>query len=264
MDLTLAFILRYINYKMLARHKKGFGIHSPFIFALVSEIFRNKIDNDIVLSIEKIRRKMESDPGSINVRDLGSGSEKLKTSLRKVSEIVKKSAVPKKYGILLANMASAFGKPAVIEFGTSLGISTMYMAASCSGCNVYTMEGCAATSAVASANIREAGLGNIVMMNGSFDELLPGFKKMDLTPGLVYIDGNHRREPLLRYFDFVADMSGNRTVAIIDDINLSAEMSEAWREIKNHENVTATVDIFRMGIVFFRKDLPRINYVIRY
>ena len=264
MDLTPALIFRYINYKLLARHKKGFGIHSPFIFELVSKVFRNKIDNDIVLSIEKIRRKMKADPGSIDVHDLGSGSAKLKTSLRKVSEIVKKSAVPRKYGILLANMASAFGKPAVIEFGTSLGISTMYMAASCNGCNVYTMEGCAGTSDVASANFREAGLSNIVMLNGSFDELLPGFKKMDLTPGLVFIDGNHRREPLLKYFDFVADISGSRTVAIIDDINLTAEMSEAWKEIKNHENVTTTVDIFRMGIVFFRKDLPRINYIIRY
>jgi hypothetical protein len=62
----------------------------------------------------------------------------------------------------------------------------------------------------------------------------------------------------------VADMSDSKSVVIIDDINSSDEMAEAWREIKNHKNVTLSVDIFRMGIVFFRKGLNHFDYVIRY
>jgi predicted O-methyltransferase YrrM len=84
------------------------------------------------------------------------------------------------------------------------------------------------------------------------------------TPGLVFIDGNHRKEAVIRYFNRIADMSDNRTVVIIDDINSSRQMAEAWGEIKNHDNVTVSVDIFRMGVVFFRKDLNHFNYVIRY
>jgi hypothetical protein len=41
-------------------------------------------------------------------------------------------------------------------------------------------------------------------------------------------------------------------------------MEEAWDEIKQHEAVTFTVDIFRMGLVFFREGMNRFNYVIRY
>ena len=102
------------------------------------------------------------------------------------------------------------------------------------------------------------------MFNGSFEEILPQIKKENIAPGLVFIDGNHRKEPVLRYFDQIAEMSDNNTVVIIDDIYDSTGMAEAWDEIKKHEKVTCSVDIFRMGIVFFRKGISRIHYVIRY
>ena len=255
---------RFIKYLLFSNHRNGHGIHSPFAFDLVSVVFRNKIDPDIVFSIEKIRNRLHSDLRSITVNDLGAGSDKLKTSHRKVSDIARYSAVPKKYGLLLSNMSKAFGKPIILEFGTSLGISTMYMAASCGNSMVVTMEGCRETSEIAEANFRDARLTNIRLINGSFESILPQVKSEKITPGLVFIDGNHRKEPVLRYFSQVADMSDNNSVVIVDDINYSREMADAWTMIKNHKNVTLSVDVFRMGIVFFRKELNHINYVVSY
>ena len=158
--------LRYLNYFIFSRHRNGHGIHSPFVFNLVSNILRNKTRPDIVCSIEKIRNRLLEDPRSINVTDLGAGSKKMKTSLRKVSDITRYSAIPRKYGILLSNMAEAFGKPFILEFGTSLGISTMYMAASCPDAEVITIEGCSATAEIASDNFKESGLKNIRILTG--------------------------------------------------------------------------------------------------
>jgi predicted O-methyltransferase YrrM len=256
--------LRYIRYLIFSRHRSGHGIHSPFVFNLVSNIFRNKTHPDIVCSIEKIRNKLITDPRSIIVNDLGSGSKKMKSSLRKVSEIARYSAVPGKYGILLSNMAEAFGNPFILEFGTSLGLSTMYMAASCPDAEVITIEGCPSTSEIAADNFREAGLKNIKLVNSSFDDVLPEITKEKISPGLVFIDGNHRKEPVINYFNKVADMSDNNCVVIIDDIYSSRNMAEAWLEIKKHKNVSLTVDIFRMGIVFFRKGIAHLDYVVRY
>jgi len=256
--------VRYIKYLLFSQHRDGHGIHSPFAFNLVSDIFRNKIEPDIVFNIEKIRNRLFADPRSIEVNDLGAGSKKMKTSLRKVSDIVRYSAVPKKYGILLSNMAKEFGGPIVLEFGTSLGISTMYMAASCSKTTVITMEGCRETSAIAEENFREAGLSNIRLINGSFDDILPQLQNEEICPGLIFIDGNHLKEPVIRYFNQVANMSDNKSVVIIDDIYSSEEMAEAWEMIKSHKNVTMSVDIFRMGMVFFRKGVNHFNYVVRY
>jgi predicted O-methyltransferase YrrM len=255
---------KYLKYILLSRHRKGHGIHCPFVFDLVSRVFRNKIDTDIVFNIEKVRKRLISDHRYIIVKDLGSGSEKLKTNLRKVSDIARSSPVSAKYGVLLSNMAAEFGEPLIVEFGTSLGISTMYMAAACTGTIVKTVEGCPATTEIAKENFKEAGIINIEVFTGSFDEVLPVTINSNNKPGLVFIDGNHRKEPLINYFNQIAEISDNKTVIIIDDIYYSREMEEAWNEIKRYEKVSLTVDIFRMGIVFFMEKINHNNYIIRY
>jgi predicted O-methyltransferase YrrM len=255
---------KYLKYILLSRHRNGHGIHSPFVFDLVSRVFRNKIDPDIVFSIEKIRKRMISDKRSIIVSDLGSGSEIHKTSLRKVSEIARNSPVPAKYGVLLSNMAAEFGEPHIIEFGTSFGISTLYMATACTGALVSTMEGCPSISVIARENFRKEGIENIEVSTGSFDEVLPFILNKKIKPGLVFIDGNHCKEPVIRYFSQIAELSDSKTVIIIDDINYSSEMGEAWDAIKRFEKVSVTIDIYRMGIVFFREGISHNDYVIRY
>jgi predicted O-methyltransferase YrrM len=257
-------VVKYLNYILLSRHKRGHGIHSPFIFDLVSRVFRNKIDPDIVFNIEQVRKKMTADKKMILVKDLGAGSKILKTKLRRVSDIARYSPVSRKYGMLLSKMAAEFGSPLVIELGTSLGISTMYMASSCTDARVRTIEGCPEIAGIAKDNFAEAGLGNIELIEGSFDDVLQSVTDSDVKPGLVFIDGNHRKEPVLKYFNMIADISGSATVIVIDDINYSKEMGEAWKTIKLHEKVSVSVDICRMGIVFFREGINHKDYVIRY
>jgi predicted O-methyltransferase YrrM len=249
---------------MFSGHRKGHGIHSPFVFDLVSRVMRNKIDQDIVLKIENMRKKNISDERIISVQDLGGGSSRMKSSLRRVSDIAAYSAVPRKYGRLLSNMASEFGKPDIIELGTSLGISTMYMATASPGSVVHTIEGCPSTAEIAKENFEYAGINNVHLINGSFDDIIPELRKKSVKPGLVFIDGNHRKEPTLKYFEEMADLSDKNNVIIIDDIHISEEMEEAWTLIKKHKKVTLTVDIFRMGFVFFREGMNRYNYVIKY
>jgi predicted O-methyltransferase YrrM len=256
--------LKFLKYILFSQHGKGHGIQSPFVFNLVSGVFRNKIDPDIVLTIENIRKNRISDRRIIDVLDLGAGPSMKKSSVRRVSDIAKYSVVPEKYGKLLFNLSAEFGKPGIIELGTSLGISTMYQAAGCRETVVYTMEGSSSLAELARENFRKAGLENIKLLTGSFEDLLPEICEKATTPGLVFIDGNHRKEHLLRYFSQMAEISGTGTVIVLDDIHLSTEMEEAWTEIRQYENVSFTIDIFRMGLVFFRKGMNHFDYVIRY
>jgi len=256
-------VFKYLIYKLLSGHPKGHGIHSPFVFDLVSRVFRNKTDSAIVLNIEKVRRLLLNDKRTIYVDDRGSGSKILKSKYRKVSEIARFSPVPPKYGMLLSNMADAFGSPGIIELGTSFGISTMYLAAGNRYCTVNTVEGSSSISEIASENFRQAGFENVNLITGSFDEVLPELLNGN-APGLVFIDGDHRREPLIKYFTKIAEKAGPATTVIVDDIHYSSEMEEAWKEIKNFEKVSVTIDIFRMGIVFFREGISHNDYTIRY
>lgn len=259
--------LKYLNYKILSRHRKGHGIHSPFVFDLVNRIFGNKIDPGIIIAVENARKKLISDKRTISFLDLGSGvqtgSPDLKMRKRSVSDIASESPVSPKYGAFLAKMASEFGNPLIIELGTSFGISTMYMAGACKEVKVITIEGSSEIAQIAQQNFIDAGISNVSVHIGSFDDIIKDFG-VEMKPGLVFIDGNHRKEPVLRYFNKIADISDSATVVILDDIYYSKEMAEAWNEIKLNKKVSVSVDIFRMGICFFRKGLKPNSYVIRY
>ncbi len=257
-------VLNFLKYLVFSKHRNGHGIHSPFVFKIVSEILRNKINPDVVLKIEKRRKELISDKRTIIVRDLGAGSKKMNKSQRKVSDIAHNSSVTKKYGGLLTAMAAEFGQPYIIEFGTSLGISTMYLASGSPETQVYTMEGCPATADIARENFECERFNNIRQHIGPFDNLLPAIKEISGEPGLVFIDGNHRKDPVVDYFYQMSEKSGNNTVIIIDDIHNSKEMEDAWNIIRQHEKVTTTIDINRIGIVFFRYGLTHHDFYIRY
>lgn len=257
-------VIKYINYFFRARHRKGHGIHSPFVYDLVSRVFRNKTDPAIVNKIESIRKSLLNDHRIIEIHDLGAGSFKMKSNNRLISDIARHSPVPADYGIMLYNLAAEFGKPAVIELGTALGISTMYMASSCSDLKVKTIEGSSHIAEIAKENFSRAGIDNIEVFTGSFEDIMPNLINKDSKAGLVFIDGNHRRDPLLRYFNYLEKVADDNTVIAIDDINYSPEMEDAWNEIRKSARVTVTVDIFRMGLVFFRKGISRSDYMVRY
>lgn len=254
----------FIGYYLFARHSKGHGIHSPFVFRLITEVLRNKTDDVIVCNIENIRKKLLADSRIILVEDPGGGSVILKNNMRKVSDITRYSSIPRKYGMLLYNMAKEFGKKVIIELGTSFGISTMYLAAADTDAVVHTIEGSDAVADIAESNFAQAGFNNITLHRGKFEEVFPSLISKTGSPGLVFIDGDHTREHVLNYFGMISKSALQETVLIIDDINYSREMAEAWNEIKRSENVSITVDLFRTGLVFFRKGIAKCDYVIRY
>lgn len=254
-----------LKYYLFSKQRKGYGIHSPFIFDLVSRVFRNKINPDIVLKVESIRKKNISDKREISFKDLGAGSKIMKSGRRrKISDITKYSSVPARFGILLSRLAAEFGGGVIIELGTSVGISTMYLAAGSPGSFVYTMEADEVLCNIARGNFEEAGIKNVKAMEGSFDDLLPRFADEGITPGLVFIDGNHRKEAVLNYVGKMIEIADDRTVIVLDDIYYSKDMVSAWDQVKGNPSVSATVDIGRMGIIFLRKGLMRFNYKIRY
>ncbi len=255
---------KFLTYKIFSRHKRGHGIHSPFLYELIRSVFRNKMSPPVVLMVERIRKRNRTDNSRIKIDDLGAGSTSMGSNVRRVSDISKYSSVPKKYGILLSNLASAFGKGSILELGTSLGISTIYLASGSPESTVHTIEGCGYVAAIAKKNFLDAGIDNVKQYIGSFDDLLPDIIKSGVKPSLIFIDGNHRREAVLRYVGFLTGIVDDGVVIVLDDIYLSPGMALAWEEIKRRNDVTLTVDIYRMGLIFFNKALSKSDVTVRY
>lgn len=207
---------------------------------------------------------MSANKTIIRVRDLGTGSSDRRRKERKISDIYSRSSIVPLYGKVLYNIALMHPGSDMLELGTSVGISTLYLASASPGSRIVSMEGCPVLANIAEKNLSEGTTGNVRLMVGDFDASLAKIDLPGFSPSLVFVDGNHRKDPVLRYFRKIKELILPESVVIFDDINYSKEMQSAWHEIKSDPEVSVSIDIFQMGLVFFRKGMAKQSYCIRY
>ncbi len=255
-------VYNYLKYRLKAvnEHK----VHSPFVFDLLNQVFYNKTNYYCYSEIEKVRTALLTNQTSINHIDLGAGSHIHKKQSIKISQIAKTAAKPVKYARLLFRLVNYFQSDYILEFGTSLGISGAYLASGNLKATLITMEGSPEIAIVAEQNFKALQLTTVKQQIGNFDDLLPGIIERAPKLDFVFFDGNHRKEATLNYFDQCLKKSHAHSVFVFDDIYWSKGMEEAWEEIKHHPQVTVTIDIFQMGIVFFRTEQAKQHFVVKY
>lgn len=261
---NIIFILKFIKYKLFAKHGKGYGIHSPFLYSLLTETVFNKINNSDFEAIERIRKVLLKNSSKIKVSDIGAGSKKMKSEIRKISDTVLYSAIKPKFGKVLYNLAKRFNPKTVLELGTSLGISTLYLANAVKNSKIYTIENCAETAKIAAENFKMSKLKNIEQYVGNIDEILPQLISSADNFDFVFFDANHKEEPVLKYFNLCLSNSTEKSIFVFDDIHWSKGMENAWNKIKACEKVTLSVDLFFFGIVFFDENLSKQDFIIKF
>ena len=261
--LQLAF--KYVNYYFTASNGRGHGIHSPFVFELVRKVFIDKNEYDDYKTIELLRKELLQNNTFLQVEDFGAGSRMGLTKQRSVQQIAKSSLKKPKYAKLLYRLVKYLQPNQILELGTSLGITTSYLASANKDAAVLTMEGSTEIAIIAGKNFQQLQLKNIKLVNGNFDETLtPAIDQLS-SINFTFIDGNHRKVPTLNYFQKLLTKANDQSLFIFDDIHWSKEMEEAWEEIKQHPSVTLTIDLFFIGLVFLRKEqLEKEHFVIRF
>jgi predicted O-methyltransferase YrrM len=214
--------------------------------------------------IEDMRALLLFDDRTIEVTDFGAGPKAGLKKTRKISYIARTSAKPPKYARLLFRLVSHFRPRTIFDLGTSLGLTTSYLAKGNEQATVYTFEGCPAIAAEAKDTFEKLKLRNVRQVVGNLDETLAAqLEKVDQLD-FVFFDGNHRYEPTMRYFEACLSKRHEHSVFVVDDLYWSAEMKKAWLEIKKHPQVGQTIDLFYVGLVFFRKTQPKESFTLLY
>jgi predicted O-methyltransferase YrrM len=254
----------FLNYKLKAINIHH--LHSPFTYDLVKNVVNDKYRYPDYKKVYGLRNLLKKDDSEIMVTDFGAGiGGKGDAFIQKsVSSLFKNNSIRPKYGELLYRFVKQLKPTHILELGTSLGISTAYMAFAAPDASIVTVEGCKGVAEKAAENFTRLGLTNIKQEIGNFDSVLD--QVIDAMPRIdfAFIDGNHRKEPTIRYFESCLRKVENDTLLIFDDIHWSEEMNEAWKFIQSHQSVTLTLDLFQFGIVFFRKELSKQDFIISY
>ena len=257
-------LITYLRY--LVHSGTRHSVHSPFVYTLVDQVFRIKKENQSFQDMAKLRRSLMLKSQVIEITDFGSGANHKQyiNRFERIASIVRNSSVSDKYGRLLFRLVEFFKSQTIIEIGTSVGISTIYLALANPDARVYTIEGCTTKSEQAKINFDALNIPNIEQHIGRFDIILPDLVKQAGKLDFAFIDGNHTLKATLENFETLLSISNNDTVFVFDDIHWTSEMQKAWELIADHERVTVSIDLYRFGIVFLKKELSKQKFVIRF
>jgi predicted O-methyltransferase YrrM len=251
-------IIAYI--KFLLKSTNQHGVHSPFVYSLLTECLYKKDKKYRFAKLVAFRKSLLNDSRVIRVTDFGAGSRVFKSNDRKVSSIAKNAGISIKRAKLLNKLTSYLNCKNALELGTSLGLSSAAMAID-NPVYLITIEGCPETASIAQLKFDEFTLNNIQLKIGDFDEQLDRLTPSNMD--LIYFDGNHQKEPTIKYFHKLLPLAHNDSVFIFDDIHWSSEMEEAWEEIKAHPKVQVSIDSFFWGMIFFRKEQEKEHFTLR-
>lgn len=249
--------------KFLWNSSNEHGVHSPFVFDLVTKCFYDKKPNREYLFLKHYREKLTQSTQTIQVTDFGAGSKVFKTNTRLVAQIAKTAGITPTNAELLYRITHYFQPKKTLEIGTSLGLATAALSAGNKNGTVTSLEGCANTQNIATEQLKKFGITNTNMVTTEFESFLKNENLQYECFNLIYFDGNHQKQATLNYFNLLLPTITNNSVWIFDDIHWSPEMESAWEEIKQNPQVTVTIDTFQCGFVFFRREQKKQHFTIR-
>ena len=267
-------ICAFIKHFFSSWNTTGEGIHSPYLFELVRFIIRDRNAYYCFADIERRREYLKACDDELDIVDFGSRGSKEGTHIRrKVSFIAKNHLERPEVGQLLFRLVNWIGEHEkrplqILELGTSLGITTAYLASPDSRNNVRTYEGSGEVLKVAQGIWRALKLENISWVEGNIDDtLLPSDLSLlynaPARVDIAYVDANHTYEATKRYADFLLERLNQKGVLAIDDIHYSEEMERAWQELKLDPRVTTTMDLYHLGLIFVDPHYLKRHYKIR-
>lgn len=267
--------------KFLFHSKNEHGVHSPFVFDLVTKCFYDNTKYPEFETLKSYRKSLLENKNTIEVTDFGAGSRVFKSNVREISKIAQTAGITLKNAELLFRIVRYFQPKNVLEIGTSLGLATSALSLGNDKAKIITLEGCPNTLAIAKKMFQVSSFkfpnNTVEFVNTEFNLFFENFKpdsslKSELAEqtlnskpqifNLVYFDGNHSKKATLDYFEALLPTVSNDSVWIFDDIHWSADMEEAWEIIKNHPKVSVTIDTFQWGIVFFRIEQEKEYFII--
>ena len=256
-------ILPYTKYYFTAYTK--YDVHSPFLYNFITEVVEDKSHYEAYDELKKLFSELDSNNSILDIEDLGAGSTYGASKNKTVAKIFNNTAFKGKYGKLLFRIVNYYKPSTILELGTGLGIAASYMALANAQANITTIEGSAAIAHVTKEIFASLDIENIRLIEGDFDKVLPNFIEQHNSIDLALIDGNHKYASTFKYFNQLLQLCHNNTIIIFDDIRWSNEMLQAWQEIVQHSSVTLSLDLYKIGIIFFRKEFKiKQHFVIRY
>ena len=232
-----------------------YDIHSPYLSRLLAATWLDDRSFYAFETIERVRYFWIRQRAPVPPAELGAGSRTGRTASVDTRYLAKRVAVAPETGRFLFRLAQFLQPETIVEFGTNLGISTLYLHLGDRRRPLYTIEGHPELVRLARESWRLAkARPTLRPYLGTFSEVLPTIFSEAPRIGLVFLDGDHSAAATWSYFEALLPHLHNDSVVVIGDIHWSPDMESVWKRLKGHDRVRASLDLYTLGLLFFREE----------
>ena len=253
----------YLKYLFTAVNEHG--LHSPFMFHFALNVIYLEYPFYEFKNLNKIREDLLESKTRLTTEDYGAGSIHFKKEKRAIKEIARHGITSKKNAELLYRIINFLQPKNSIELGTSLGLTSLYLATAAKQSTLFTIEGSESLSKFSNELFLKNKVNNIRSIHGKFEAELPNILKKIDKVDFAFVDGHHDKEATIKYFHLLLEKTHNETIIVFDDINWSKGMQESWEIIRKNSRVKISVNLFYMGILFFREEQKeQEHFIIRF
>ncbi len=237
-------------------------LHSPFMFDLARKCLYDHTRYSDYQKLKKYHKDLLNQSQKIQISDLGAGSQVFQSNTRRISQMAKVAGSSYADMKRLYRLVHYFKPRTILELGTSLGKSAFAMACADSQTQIISVEGDRTLAQMAQRQLDKFQISNVQIRTQNFETFLLELNQSNQKFDMVFMDGNHRLEPTLKYFNLLQKHLHNDSVVLVDDIYWSEEMKQAWQQLKQHPQVRQSVDVFYFGILFFRQEQFEQDFII--
>lgn len=229
--------------KFLSHSTNQHGIHSPFVYGLVTKCFYAKTNDQSLLTILDYKKELRH--------------QKINLTPFTVSDLT-----PSLFRTtFLCRLTSYLRCKNMIEVNTSLGMVPLAMFLENPESRIVSVENDPRTIEFTKATLSKYNPFPITFVNEPIQHAIKNLN--DCLADLVFFNNNSQQENTLEYFEAFLPTVHNDTVFIFCDIYSSKKTTDTWKKIKQHPKVTVTIDTFRWGLVFFRREQYKEHFTIR-
>ncbi|MDH6389108.1 putative O-methyltransferase YrrM [Parabacteroides sp. PFB2-12] len=240
---------------------KGHGVHSPFVFHLLTKVIGEKASYYRFKEIELLRKRLLQNN---DILVYPNPRRPRKTRKTTVGELVRKEAITPKTGALLFRLTHHFRSERILQVGSSMGISTLYLTSYAPALSCVSLEPEPALATIAQWVYQEAARTPIDQRTGDFSTQLEAVLQSYDSFDFLFFSGKDEQYDTLEVFNRCKQHLAPTGVCVIDAIHKSKKHLAAWKAICDLPEVTVTLDLYSVGIVFLNPQWYKRNYKIYY
>lgn len=241
------------------RYRKGFGVHSPFVYNLITKVIEERCGYYSFYDIELLRKQLLFREERLTYPDR---QKRGRMKSRTIGEIVKREAIKPRHGALLFRLVNYFKSVRILQLGPTMGLSTLYLTSYASHLQCVALENVSEFATIARQVFDKAARNPIDLRVGDYQTLLPEALRDMKQVDCVFFNTLYELYDNFRLFEACLDYVHNDTFFVFEGIRANSQMRKFWQDVCASPDVTVTLDLYSLGIVFFNKKLHKRDYIV--